>query len=441
MRTAARPAGMVLGPVATIVDSPLLARVTGQASRRGLILRQPSGERLLADVEAWLIAEYPDAVRSTTRRVNGGGTATLAVSLHPAAPDLLLEAADSGRVTATATTSIAGPGYHRFVGRVLERMGLELSIGWTRDDPADLTFSDRAPVEQAYLAWLGPVLARARAAAAAGRSGVHIGLPVGTRYTVDGAILTAMGPRDAAWLDAAIADRRVAVDITPWWADATDGRYLLNRALCLMWPEVRWRAPAVEGEARLLDEVHRLLTRAFPIEPGLPYPWHAWQELARFRGIDDHMARQVADRAARADTPEIAIGYRRSPVVVSHAGWALEIPGAFAEKRTDEEWWGGGVGRTITLAAVETGTDSGPMSAQAFLEQVAGSLGAEALTHRAGPVIGRARMSTDTSSGLEVGVVEGYSAVTGSGAAVRITFDDSEDWRWALDTWRALAPG
>jgi hypothetical protein len=38
-------------------------------------------------------------------------------------------------------------------------------------------------------------------------------------------------------------------------------------------------------------------------------------------------------------------------------------------------------------------------------------------------------------------VVEGYSAIPGSGAAIRITFDDSEDWRWALDTWRALAPG
>jgi hypothetical protein len=42
---------------------------------------------------------------------------------------------------------------------------------------------------------------------------------------------------------------------------------------------------------------------------------------------------------------------------------------------------------------------------------------------------------------VEVGVVEGYSAVTGSGAAIRILFDDPEDWRWALDTWRALAPG
>ena len=41
-----------------------------------------------------------------------------------------------------------------------------------------------------------------------------------------------------AWLESAIADPRVALDITPWWADATDGRYLLNRALVLLLVDV-----------------------------------------------------------------------------------------------------------------------------------------------------------------------------------------------------------
>jgi hypothetical protein len=54
--------------VASLLDRQLIARATGQASRRGLILRQPSGEQLLADVEAWLLVEYPDAVRRTHLR-------------------------------------------------------------------------------------------------------------------------------------------------------------------------------------------------------------------------------------------------------------------------------------------------------------------------------------------------------------------------------------
>ena len=55
--------------MATMIVSPLLARVVGQASRRGLILRVPSGESLLESVETWLLAEYGDSVRSITRRL------------------------------------------------------------------------------------------------------------------------------------------------------------------------------------------------------------------------------------------------------------------------------------------------------------------------------------------------------------------------------------
>ena len=178
-----------------------------------------------------------------------------------------------------------------------------------------------------------------------------------------------------------------------------------------MWTEVRWR-PAVEpAEQKLLDEVARLLWQAFPFDPSLAYPWREWNELLQIRGIEDPAAvRLVEERSATMPDDRPLIGYRSAPVTVVHEGWALEVPGSFAERRTAEEWWGGDGGRSITLAAVETGTDSGPMSPEAFLQQVAGDLGNEGLTHEAGSVIGRARLGADASSGVEVGVVDGYSA-------------------------------
>ena len=81
------------------------------------------------------------------------------------------------------------------------------------------------------------------------------------------------------------------------------------------------------------------------------------------------------------------------------------------------------------------------MDPRSFIERFAADLGTDAIPHQSGPVIGRAALSTDASSGLEVCVLEGYSAVVGSGAAIRIVFDDPADWQWALDTWRSLAPG
>jgi hypothetical protein len=415
--------------------SSLEVRLEGQASKRGLIPRTPGGERLLADAAAWLTAEYPEEVRSSRQRTLPSGDAELHVDLHPAAPDLFLTASDGGVVRVHGETVQGGPGYHRFVGRVLERLGRELSIDWD-EATAGVAFAERPEVEQAYLAWLGPSLNQVRIARQRSSAGVQIGTPPGTRYAFEGAIATVLGPRDDSWLETAIADPRVAIEVTPWWSDATDSQYLLNRALGLMWLQVRWRKPAVDGEAELLEEVHRLLSKAYPIEPDLPYPWHAWAEVVSYAGAEDGMARQVNARNL-LEAPVAPVGYRRDPVTISHEGWALEIPGEYAERRTDEEWWGGGAGRSITLAA----TDTGDMSAQAFLAQVGGDLGREALTHQAGPVVGRARITSDDSSGVAVGVLDGFSAVNGSGAAIRIVFDDPEDWQWALDLWRSLAPG
>lgn len=427
--------------VATNIADALGISLGGLAQKRGLIPRVPDGERLLADAAVWLTGEYPDAVRSTHQHATPDGRAALSVDLHPAAPAFVLTANDEGRVTAAAETGVAGPGYHRFVGRVLERLGAELSIDWTDGDGAT-AFADRQGAERLYLGWLGPQLAKARVRVKAGARGISLGMPSGERVTTEAALATVLGPRDEAWLDAAIGDPRIALSVTPWWADATDGQYLLNRALVLMWLHVRWRAPAMEGEADLFDEVHRLLSRAYPFDPDLEFPWHAWSELAALRGIADPMARQAASRASTTPAPDTPVGYRRDPIVISHEGWALEIPGSFAERRTAEEWWGGGTGRNITLAATATGHPDGTaMSAHEFIEQFAVELGPDAMTHRAGPVLGRARLLTDASSGLEVGILEGYSAVTGSGAAIRIEFDDPADWQWALDIWRSLAPG
>src|SRR4029078_7644611 len=94
----------------------------------------------------------------------------------------------------------------------------------------------------------------------------------------------------------------------------------------------------------------------------------------------------------------------------------------------------------VRSAAPEPAPAAQPMTADTFLKQVAGHLGRDALEHEDGPVRGRARLSTDISSGIEVATVEGYSAIRGRGAAIRIVIEDPQDWKWALDTWRDLRP-
>lgn len=432
----------------------LRVAAAGQAAKRGVIPRLPTGERLLADAAAWIGHDYADTVRSIQPGGAGEAAASLSVGLHPAADDLVLTATDAGRVTAVAETAFVGPGYHTFVCRLLARLGDELDVAWGETPPVvaatsagpplettDPSTATRQTTEQVQLAWLRSILTEARDARARGATGIHFGTPPGVRYAVPAGIATALGPRDDAWLQAAVGDPRIAVEAWPWWPDATNARYLLNRALCLLWNEVRWRPPAIDEEVAVADEALGLLRRAYPLEPALRFPYRAWHDLLVLRGVRDPMARMVAERSAAVPPDEPEIGYRRGEVTVVHEGWALTVPGSFAERRTGGEWWGGDAGRRITLAAVETGRDGRPMTAEGFLAEVAGHLGSDVLTHLgAGGVLGRARLDTDTTSGMQGAVLDAYSAVIGRGAAIRIEFDDPDDWQWALDMWRSLHP-
>ena len=450
------PSGGALGIVeiprgheASRVDISL--RLVGQAGKRGIIPRLPTADRLVGDIERWVRTDLGETVRGTRCGMNPGGDAELLVDLHPAAPPLTFSADDAGRVTAHAVTASVGPGYHGFVSRAAERLGHELSIVW--QEPGQDESAPGLPAEagqfgartrqvatRAHLAWLGSLLRQAQEARRHGQAGIHFGTPPDVRFTFEGALATALGPRDDAWLEAAATDARIAVEAWPWWADAMDARYSLNRALCLMWTEVRWRAPANDQERAVVDEALALLLHAFPLDPTLPFPWPEWQELLELRGMHDPRTRFVGERAAGVGEATPRVGYRRRPVTVLHEGWALEVPGTFTGGRHDDEWSGGEAGRNVTLAAVPTGTERGPMPPETFLARVAGSLGDGALTHRQGDLVGRARLSVDASSGVSVGVLEGYSAVLGRGAAIRIEFEDPEDWSWAVERWRALRP-
>ncbi len=426
----------------------------GQAAKRGLIPRLPSPDRLRADIAEWLASSASDTIRNPSANEDPTAPPTLAFQLHPAARPIRFDVDETARVVATATTTPVGPGYHTYVTGLIHRLGDELGITWSpapadgedggpaasSDPTAFLASGDRADAERGHLAWLHQAMLAARAARQRGATAIHLETPPLIRFATTDALVTVLGPRTDEWLERALADPRTAADVWPWVADAMDARYLLDRALCQLWLEVRWRPPAGAEEQAHLDEVLALLRRAYPLEPTLAYPWPAWREVMTLRDQPDPATRQLLDRMAPHTGDESPLGYRRKAVTILHEGWALDVPGSFAERRTAEEWYGGEARRSVTLAATRTGETDQPMAPDAFLKLVADHLGPDALQHEDGPVRGRARLATDASSGVEVATLEGYSAVRGLGAAIRIVIEDPQDWKWALDTWRDLRP-
>ena len=417
-----------------------------------MIPRLPAPDKLLGDIRDWVSTEYEPFVRSARLQTPDAGP-ELHLDLHPAADAVVLTADPEGRVVATADSSGAGPGYHTFIGRVLERAGDELGVTWSRDHlprpvgaPAAWVGSKeplaaRADAEKDHIALLGHVVARSAEQRRRGVEGIQIGLPPQVRFQFDGPIGTPLGPRDDAWLARAERDAWAASDIRPWWFDATDARYLLQRALVILWTEIRWRPAGDDAEKVAIDEALSLLRKALPADASLAYPWREWAELITLRGIPDPISDRVFRQAERIDRGLPLIGYRRRPVTITHEGWTLQVPGSFGEQRTADEWRGEERGRQVTLAATETRTTNGmPMSAEWFMSRVVGDLGEGVLQHTDGELVGRARVTSDASSGLEVAVLEGFSAVTGSGAAIRVAFASPDDWQWAVGLWRSLRP-
>jgi hypothetical protein len=422
-------------------------QLVGQASKRGGYRRVPTPAALVDDIEPWLRENAREMLVTFRRLPAANGRVALRMRLHPAAGEVEIAVSEGGAVSAAGASAEIGPGYHTYLAHLLRRLGTEHGITWEPPDvqagTGDLTgffeTGRRDDAEGPLLVWLRDTLQRACDQRALGGQPMDLVVSTADRFTFDGAIATPMGPRDDAWLSAALTNPRTAVEIWPWFADATDARYLLNRALCLMWTEVRWRPAIEEGEPEVVDEVLRLLRRAFPLEPSLPYPWREWKELLDIGGDPDPMRERVETEAASApDGPRI--GYRRSPVRIEQAGWQLTVPGSFAIQRTDDELRANEGDRTITVAASPTGTPAGPMAAETFLDRVAAHLGSEVLQHRDGEVMGRAKLAIDPTSVVESAVLEGYAAVRGSGAAIRIVIHDAADWEWALDMWRSLRP-
>ncbi|TMF34509.1 MAG: hypothetical protein E6I26_11895, partial [Chloroflexi bacterium] len=410
----------------------------GQTARRGATFRVPNAAALLTIVEEWLAEGAVDTMRGHAPGERTAGEAeAFEASFHPAARPVRFEATDTGRLTVEAQTVPVGPGYHTFIASLLRRMGDELDIAWSpaegengasvaaappepeprargvgravlsrataisktavlsrvpgvsedeelepSSDPTGTFFTgNRADAERGHLGWLRSGLLAVQNARRQGGTGLHLGTPPGVRYMFDGAVATVLGPRDDAWLERALADPRAASDIWPWVADAMDARYHLNRALALLWNDVRWRPPVGDRETGVLDDVLATLRHAYPLEPGLPWPWAEWREAFVLRGQNDPATFQMLQRAttqARLRPPEpppgVAllgqsplpggsqvdpaagglIGYRRRPVTIVHEGWALDLPGSFSEERTAEEWSGRDAGREVTLAATET---------------------------------------------------------------------------------------
>ncbi|HMG56961.1 MAG TPA: hypothetical protein VK601_25860 [Kofleriaceae bacterium] len=302
--------------------------------------RRARSRKARSGVRSWF-AKPPDAREVGERlrrlvprlwkgaRIAGG---ELAVVVHPAAPALRIAVTADAEIALTGDAARVGPALCDEAEARLAPVLDELDYAWD---------AEAAPVRDGLLAWLAGEL---RAGA------TRIGMPDGRAFVVDAAVHTAMGPRDAAWRDAVLADPSAGADAFAWW-ELGPGQLERSRALLAMWHEVPWREPLDADERTAMEAVDADLRAAYKADRGLALPFAEWAELVGHLGD----AERADKLRARATGPAV-IGYRRFDMVVELAGWAVTLPAAFVGRWEDDgdRYWATDGERVIELTQLET---------------------------------------------------------------------------------------
>ena len=253
-------------------------------------------------------------------------------------------------VVLRADTSFVGPVVAAKAIELVAPLLPELDVAWV--EPFDLDDARRATCE-----WLAAQL----------REGER-DLGIERDFLVDAPVLTALGPRDAAWRDAVLADPLHGHDAFAWWDDLP-GREPHARALLAMWHDVPWREPLDADEVSLMKRVDKQLRAAHRADLELELPWAEWAQIHAFLSVDDGYMQEVRRRATAAGRLP-SIGYRRYDLDIElSGGWVIRVPGGFVGRWEDdgERYWATDGQRSLEFSSVtaEDNADSAKLLAVA----------------------------------------------------------------------------
>ncbi|MFM7162567.1 MAG: hypothetical protein ACKO3P_19590 [Planctomycetaceae bacterium] len=398
------------------------------------------------------------------------------VQLFPTAEPLAIETGPGGRLRLSTKTTTVGPGYHRWLCRVIQRLGEEFEVEWLQyneeaepgDDTCFFFHHEPARVDQEMLRWLRTVAQQVQAMASSGSGlDLQVNMPPNPVFAHPGPILTPLGPRSLEWLQRVAVDPSAGTDIFPWWEEGQSASMLLNRALCRMWEQVCWRAPLDETEGELLLDLHNDLAAAYALDPTLPFPWREWAEVLDLleedesaNEVEPRIAETVREFAGQVPASQPKVSYRRGTLRASLPGqWSIELPGSLAETEDADGNWGAlDADRQVWTAVLSLAAqDGGPVDRHELLEALT------ALEHEEGEastggspgpgpdsgapsyplasqphVLGVAHFTRHDDADEPYWELTGRAAVDGQALVLTVLIPSATDKDWALEVWNSV---
>jgi hypothetical protein len=403
-----------------------------------------SPDEILREMETWVRA-YAADLAPETRIGFSEDQATLFCKLHPAAEDLYLYLGDLDHFVASAKTSTVGPGFHIFVCDMVKKLGERFNLTWITGneeyfDEADYFFSGNPKnVFEEMTAWLRGLCQCFFDGTFKHKPGdmpTMLCLPVGVTFEGEAPAVTPLGPRDLKWLEKVSLDGKHGRDFFAWWNVGLDAEDFLDRALCRMWVDVRWRNPVSDSEREILEYVANSLETAYKLDPNLSYPWAEWAQILDL--LENTSSDLAFVQSRREGTP--TIGYRRRNVGVTLPGyWVIKVPGSFSEFEANEEGDFSAIDppRTIWFTSYTFNKNRDKIFAETRQEILDKS---PALLEEREDYVGRAEITKKDDEDEPYYVLTSSNVCRKGQAIVSVVFTDPADREWAINVWKSLQP-
>jgi hypothetical protein len=260
------------------------------------------------------------------------------VQLHPVGGAVHISIANDGSVTASAQTSIAGPGFHASAIDLLNHIHTRTGLYWEWDDADTTGYAGERnyyKLRERMAAWARRELLEASQEMRADTTPIGLNLdPHLPMHDLPCHFITPMGP----WNFASVRDvmqgpepaaLELAAGLFPWWDQKPSAHDLRNTAIALMWTGLPWRPACDEAEFRTMKLADECLEAAQ--SKGIDRKLLPIREMTELK---THLAAGIipVTHAPRSE----GIGYRRHYCTwqLGHA-WTIQLPGWWHRRLSD----------------------------------------------------------------------------------------------------------
>ncbi len=226
-----------------------------------------------------------------------------------------------------AQTNIAGPGFHKAIIDLLDKISSELNVDIDVED--ETTYANERNfknLQNQYQQWLKSFITEFVNSYDLEIKYMYVSWPFKDWVPIKKeGLITQMGIYSKEFCEEILNKNKIeefSENYFPWFNNKKDALYYKGMALYLMWNEFCWVKPRTKEEMDTAEKILSYLAAARSMNKDIPLPIKEWSELANLVGKPN----------INVSPPELFIpgniGYRRNNIYVKIIDkWELIIPG------------------------------------------------------------------------------------------------------------------